>query len=140
MNEGNIVIATLLLEAGKVVIDLLSRIGPARREQRVRIATLLNAVSETAHAIADSARSGQEVPWDRCVELGRYADALGGAIKAAFIETETDELVDLLHRGTQARQMLGEISGADEGRSEYLRVLDEAAGTFRAAATLLSVK
>jgi len=131
-----------LLDAAKILADFGTGASTFTRNRRERLAVLLEQISETLSETSAKLRKRQ-VPFEACARLSEYADELGDHLKGVLPEKRAAVLVAKLHSSNSIRELAAKLlDSAQQHRKKAANLsgLDEAAGTFRAAAHLLRAK
>lgn len=138
MNEANII-----LNAAKVVFGfLLSIVRDNDKKRLIRkqeISKYFSELAETIENVAAALREGK-YPHGSCEKLLSYSTLTVGTTKDFLGEEQAQYFATQLRKAYTIENLSNDVIGKPEEQQEQnLRLLDEAAGRFRAAAALCRV-
>jgi hypothetical protein len=105
-------ILELLLNVSKALFGLGGAMKAAKRQQRARIAELLDNISECVGDTAQQLRTPKPdgSPWYRCKELNTYGVELANVLAGVLPNAKSEELGMQLRQATTARGVLTELA------------------------------
>ena len=128
-----------ILDVGMKLFGLRAQLSKARQDRKALVADFLSALAQTIEDVTGSLRQGI-YPGGKCQELLSHALRMEEAIGDLIGTQDAQDLSNKLREIWQIEQLYGELkSESDDKRESRLRLLDEAAGKFRAAAAVVRV-
>jgi hypothetical protein len=131
-----------ILEVAKAIFRLADQLKAANRQRKQDMAAFFADISSCLQAVAAEIRLGN-IPHGRCSELQTYADALPDLVRNEVGTAQADALGATLRSAYNVEGAAAEIAGATQGdakaRDQYIQPIDEAAGKFKALASILRV-
>jgi len=124
-------------EVAKGIIELIPKLRAARREKRLRIADLMEQISESLVEVSAEIRSGNQ-PHGQCGQILGYAEQLPRVLKSVVGNTRAEALGEQLN-ASHAVEILAMRMERIKNKEPYLAKLEEAGGKFRAVAHMLRV-
>lgn len=132
-------IAETLARVAKTLFEIFASLDETRLKRKARIADYFSDLAQTVEDTSAYLKKG-EYPSGECEELRFYAEKMVPAIGDIIGEAEAQEYADKVLSVWEIEQMHGELlSTSDAEKEEQLRILDEAAGYFRAVSAYIRV-
>jgi hypothetical protein len=130
-------LVTNILGVAKSLLGLSDKLAAAERARRTDISNLFSSISDCLSAVASEVREGK-IPHGKCGELITYADQLPGLLETDIGEEKATKLGRTLHSSYDVEGMAASLD-SEADKEPYLKVIEEAAGKFRALSNLTRV-
>jgi hypothetical protein len=127
-----------ILKVAKGLMEVVKDLLSMRKDQRDRMATLLEQISECLIKTSSAIRVGT-VPHGECGKLITYSEELPKLLMGHFDNAKAKELGDTL-RSAYAVERLASDLATEKNKEPSLAKLEEAAGKFLALAGILRAK
>ena len=128
---------SLLIDAGKITLDLLGKSQVRKDARRKNVAEYLAEIAKTIQDAANVFKKG-EVPHGSCETMRLLALALPNTIGDFVGKNEALDLQDKLLRAHNIETFMYDLSKKDKkGRAETIAKMEQASGLFNAAAITL---
>ncbi len=124
-------------DVAKGILDLIPKLQSARRDKRLRIATLMEQISDCLIEVSAEIRTGN-VPNGQCGQLIGFAEYLPKVIKGPVGKARSKALGKKLHASYKVEQLAMRLDRMKR-KEPYLAKLEEAGGKFRAVSQILRV-
>ena len=125
---------SLLLDAGKITLDLLGKSTVRKDARRENVAGYLAEIVKTIQDAADVFKNG-DVPHGSCSVMKQLALSLPQTIGDFIGKTEALDLQDKLLKAHNIEKIMYDLSKNDKKeRAETIAKMEQAAGLFKAAA------
>ena len=126
-----------IVELVDLILGRVDRWRDKSAEQRKKVATYLQAVSECLAKVAHDLRTEHRA-YSACVELAHYALKLPDAVQSELGE-EGGKLLEQLKKASHDREALVKGVDVSDEAQRKLALMEEMAGRIKATAVLLNV-
>ena len=124
-------------DVAKGIIELIPKLQSARRDKRLRIANLMEQISDCLIKVSAEIRIGNQ-PHGQCGQLIGFAEQLPTMLKNAIGKNEANALGQQLHASYKVEELAMRLDRVKK-KEPYLAKLEEASGKFRVVALVLRV-
>jgi hypothetical protein len=125
------------LDLAKGLVEPLREFAAWRKDRKTRVASFCEKIAECLTNIAESAETQKPIE-AHCGELNSYMDALMELLEGIIPKERLAKFSMILNQASIQRTLIGELTASQE-RVIGMRLIREAAGSFRGLANILRV-
>ena len=124
-------------DVAKGILEIIPKLQSARRDRRLRIAVLMEQVSDCLVEVSAEIRTGRH-PHGQCGQLIGFADQLPKMLGGTLGRRRAKALGEQMHSSYNVERLAMRLERI-KNKEPYLAKLEEASGKFRAVAQVLRV-